>query len=158
MCAFSFTVFLSAFQLLPVAPYRILSLGGTAAVAGLFLGFLTYSSAGTAPLTGALVDRFGPRQVLIVASLAITGFSLVYAVLPTYPLMLGLVIVHGFFWSGLLSSSATYVTALVPATRRAEGMGYGGSPPCSPSRWRRPSGCGSTATVDGRPCASKRQR
>ena len=126
MCAFSFTVFLSAFQLLPVAPYRILSLGGTAAVAGLFLGFLTYSSAGTAPLTGALVDRFGPRQVLIVASLAITGFSLVYAVLPTYPLMLGLVIVHGFFWSGLLSSSATYVTALVPATRRAEGMGYWG--------------------------------
>ena len=45
MCGFSFTVFLSAFQLLPVAPYRILALGGTAAVAGLFLGFLTYASA-----------------------------------------------------------------------------------------------------------------
>ena len=73
MCGFSFTVFLSAFQLLPVAPYRILALGGTAAAAGLFLGFLTYSSAGTAPLTGALTDRLGPRRVLIVASLAITG-------------------------------------------------------------------------------------
>jgi hypothetical protein len=31
MCGFSFTVFLSAFQLLPTAPYRILDLGGTAA-------------------------------------------------------------------------------------------------------------------------------
>ena len=126
MCAFSFTVFLSAFQLLPVAPYRILALGGTAAAAGLFLGFLTYSSASSAPLTGTLVDRFGPRRILIVASLAITVFSLLYAVLPTYPLMLALVIVHGMFWSGLLSSSATYVTGLVPASRRAEGLGYWG--------------------------------
>ncbi len=126
MCGFSFTVFLSAFQLLPVAPYRILALGGTAAAAGLFLGFLTYSSACTAPLTGALTDRLGPRKVLIVASLAIAGFSLIYAVLPSYPLMLAIVIIHGGFWSGLLSSSATYVTSLVPAGRRAEGMGYWG--------------------------------
>jgi predicted MFS family arabinose efflux permease len=126
MCGFSFTVFLSAFQLLPVAPYRILALGGTAAVAGLFLGFLTYSSAGSAPLTGTLVDRFGPRRLLIVASVSITLFSLIYAVLSSYRLMLGLVVVHGLFWSGLLSASATYVTALVPANRRAEGMGYWG--------------------------------
>ena len=64
MCGFSFTVFLSAFQLLPAAPYRILALGGTAATAGLFLGFLTYASAASAPLTGALVDRLGTRRIL----------------------------------------------------------------------------------------------
>jgi predicted MFS family arabinose efflux permease len=126
MCGFSFTVFLSAFQLLPVAPYRILALGGTTSAAGLFLGFLTYSSAASAPITGSLVDRWGPRRVLVVASSVITGFSLIYAVLPSYPLMLALVLVHGLFWSGLLSGSATYVTSLVPASRRAEGMGYWG--------------------------------
>jgi predicted MFS family arabinose efflux permease len=126
MCGFSFTVFLSAFQLLPVAPYRILALGGSAAVAGLFLGFLTYSSALTAPVTGALVDRLGARQILIIASLAITLFSLIYAMLPSYPLMLGLVVVHGLFWSGLLSASSTYAASLVPASRRAEGLGYWG--------------------------------
>ena len=126
MCGFSFTVFLSAFQLLPVAPYRILALGGTAAVAGLFVGFLTYSSALTAPITGSLADRIGPRRILLIASLAITVFSILYAVLPSYPLMLGLVVIHGLFWSGLLSASASYVTALVPASRRAEGMGYWG--------------------------------
>lgn len=126
MCGFSFTVFLSAFQLLPVAPYRILALGGTAAVAGLFLGFLTYSSAASAPLTGTLVDRLGPRRVLMAASAAITVFSLAYAVLPSYPAMLALVVIHGLFWSGLLSASATYVTSLVPISRRAEGMGYWG--------------------------------
>jgi predicted MFS family arabinose efflux permease len=126
MCGVNFTVFLSAFQLLPVAPYRILALGGSAAVAGLFLGFLTYSSATTAPLTGTLVDRLGPRRVLLVASAALTVFSLVYAVLPSYRWMLVLVIVHGLFWSGLLSASATCVTSLVPVSRRAEGMGYWG--------------------------------
>jgi MFS family permease len=126
MCGFSFTVFLSAFQLLPVAPYRILALGGTAAVAGLFLGLLTYSSAASAPVTGTLADRLGPRRILIVCSLAVAAFSMVYAVLPNYPLMLVLVVVHGVFWSGLLSASATYVTGLVPPGRRAEGMGYWG--------------------------------
>jgi MFS family permease len=126
MCGFSFTVFLSAFQLLPVAPYRILALGGSAAVAGLFLGLLTYSSAVTAPITGGLADRLGSRRILIIASVAIAAFSLIYAVLPSYPLMLGLVVVHGLFWSGLLSASAAYVTALVPVERRAEGIGYWG--------------------------------
>jgi MFS family permease len=126
MCGFSFTVFLSAFQLLPVAPYRILALGGTAAAAGLFLGFLTYSSATTAPITGTLVDHLGSRLVLLISSSAITLFSLVYAVLPSYQWMLVLVVIHGFFWSGLLSASAAYVTSLVPVSRRAEGMGYWG--------------------------------
>lgn len=126
MCGFSFTVFLSAFQLLPVAPYRILGLGGSAAVAGLFLGFLTYSSAVTAPLTGGLVDRVGPRRILLISSLAITGFSLTYAVLPSYPMMLALVLIHGAFWSGLLAASGAYVTSLVPPSRRAEGIGYWG--------------------------------
>jgi MFS family permease len=126
MCGFSFTVFLSAFQLLPTAPFRILELGGTAAVAGLFLGFLTYASAATAPLTGALADRLGKRRVLIVSSLALAGFSLVYAALPGYRSMLAVVVVHGFFWSGLLSSSAAYTIDIVPASRRAEGIGYWG--------------------------------
>ena len=41
MCGFNFVVFLSAFQLLPTAPFRIRALGGNALAAGLFLGFLT---------------------------------------------------------------------------------------------------------------------
>src|ERR1700709_576072 len=102
MCGFSFTVFLSAFQLLPTAPFHILALGGSTTAAGLFLGFLTYASAFSAPLTGTLADRTGSRRLLIVASVAITAFSIAYAVIPSYKVMLALVIVHGVFWSGLL--------------------------------------------------------
>jgi MFS family permease len=126
MCGFTFTVFLSAFQLLPTAPFRILALGGTELVAGLFLGFLTYASAVSAPFTGALADRFGKRRVLIVASIAIAGFSTAYAITTSVPLMLALVLVHGLFWSGLLTASSAYLADLIPPRRRAEGISYYG--------------------------------
>jgi MFS family permease len=126
MCGFSFTVFLSAFQLLPTAPFHILALGGGTPAAGLFLGFLTYASAFSAPLTGTLGDRFGPRRVLITASIAITVFSLAYALIPSYQVMLGLVLIHGVFWSGLLTGSAAYMTNILPESRRAEGIAYWG--------------------------------
>ena len=126
MFGFSFTVFLSAFQLFPTAPFHILALGGSHTEAGLFLGFLTYASAISAPLTGAVADRIGKRRVLLVCSSVIAVFSALYAVAPSYQIMLGLVVVHGMFWSGLLSASGAYVTDLVPPSRRAEGLSYWG--------------------------------
>ena len=126
MCGFSFTVFLSAFQLLPTAPFHILDLGGGTSAAGLFLGFLTYASAFSAPVTGTLADRVGARRVLIVAGIAITLFTVAYALIPSYKVMLALVLVHGIFWSGLLTGSAAYMTNILPEARRAEGIAYWG--------------------------------
>jgi MFS family permease len=126
MCGFSFTVFFSVFFLLPTVPFHIMALGGSKAAAGLFLGFLTYASAFSAPLTGALADRVGKRRMLIVCSLVIFGFSVLYAVSRDYRVPLALAFLHGWFWSGLLSASAAYVTDLVPESRRAEGFGYWG--------------------------------
>ena len=114
MCGFTFTVFLSVFQLLPTAPFRILELGGSTTAAGLFLGLLTYASALSAPLTGALADRIGRRRMLLVASVAIAGFAGAYALAPRWELLVGLVFFHGLFWSGLLSASAAYMTGLIP--------------------------------------------
>ncbi len=126
MCGFTFTVFLSVFQLLPTAPFHIIDLGGSTFASGLFLGFLTYSSALSAPLTGAIADRIGPRRVLLISSMVITVFTIVYAVLADHRWMLALVVVHGIFWSGLLSASAAYMTNLLPERRRAEGISYWG--------------------------------
>jgi MFS family permease len=126
MCGFSFTVFLSAFQLLPTAPYRILELGGTKFAAGMFLGFLTYASAFSAPITGSLADRVGKRRMLVVCSLVLSGFAAAYALTRDYRVLLALALVHGCFWSGLLSSSSAYITDFIPASRRSEGIGYWG--------------------------------
>ncbi len=78
MCGFNFVVFLSAFQLLPTAPFRILDVGGGTVAAGLFLGFLTYASAFSAPFTGAIADRIGRRRTLVICSSAIFLMSFAY--------------------------------------------------------------------------------
>jgi len=126
MCGFTFTVFLSAFQLLPTAPFRILDQGGSTFAAGLFLGLLTYASALSAPFTGALADQIGKRRMLILTSLVLAGFMAAYGFSQTYMLPLVLVFFHGLFWSGLLSASSAYMTDFIPASRRAEGIGYWG--------------------------------
>jgi MFS family permease len=126
MCGFSFTVFLSAFMLLPTAPFRILALGGSTFAAGLFLGFLTYASAFSAPITGALADRMGKRRMLMTCGLALAAFSVAYGLSDGYGVLLLVALVHGVFWSGLLSASAAYMTDQIPESRRAEGIGYWG--------------------------------
>ncbi|MDQ3170574.1 MAG: MFS transporter [Acidobacteriota bacterium] len=126
MWAFSFTVFLSVFQLLPTAPFHIKDLGGTTLQAGLFLGLLTFSSAMFAPLTGAVGDRIGHRTVLLIASAAIAVITVAYAFLESVPAILALVFVQGFFWSGMLSGSSAYLMSIIPKARRAEGLGYAG--------------------------------
>ena len=126
MCAYSFTVFVSLFQLLPTAPYHVLDLGGSQAASGLFLGLLTYSSAVSAPFTGSIGDRVGQRRVLIIVSLTLAAFTASYALIQDHRVLLAVVVVHGLFWSALLSSSGAYMTSTLPATRRAEGLGYWG--------------------------------
>jgi MFS family permease len=126
MCGFSFTVFLSAFLLLPTAPKRILALGGSSVAAGSFLGLLTFASAFTAPLTGAVADRFGRRRTLFVCGLVLALFAVGYGAATAPAAMLWLVLAQGVFWSGLLSASAAYITGVIPESRRAEGIGYWG--------------------------------
>lgn len=126
MCAYTFTVFVSVFQLLPTAPYHVIDLGGGTVAAGLFLGFLTFASAASAPFTGAIGDRVGQRHVLIAVSLVLSAITASYAVIQDHRLMLAVVIVHGLFWSGLLAASGAYMTSTLPESRRAEGMGYWG--------------------------------
>jgi MFS family permease len=126
MCAFTFTVFLSLFQLIPTAPFHLRDLGGGPLASGLFLGFLTFASAWSGPFTGAFADRFGRRRTLIAASLGLAGFTASYAFIGNFRILLALVLVHGVVWSSLLVSSAAYLTSILPADRRGEGIAYWG--------------------------------
>ena len=126
MFGFSFLVFTSVFQLLPVAPYRMLALGGTAASAGWCLGLLTISCAVSAPLTGPLCDRIGHRRALIGAGALLSVITATYAGVHDNKVLLALVVAHGVVWSALMAASSAYATATIPPARRAEGLGYWG--------------------------------
>ena len=125
MWGFSFSVFVSLFMLLPVVPFQVLAEGGTETEAGLFMGLLTYSSGLSALFTGALSDHIGRRKQLIICATAITICVVLYGFLPTVPRLM-FVFLHGIFWSGLLLASSAHVASVIPATRRAEGLGYWG--------------------------------
>ena len=86
----------------------------------------TFSSALSAPLTGAIADRIGRRRTLLISSTVIGVLTFGYALTSTYLVMLAVVIVHGLFWSALLSAAAAHLTSLVPSQRRAEGLAYWG--------------------------------
>lgn len=126
MFGFSFLVFASVFQLLPVAPYRMIALGGTPASAGWFLGLLTLACAMSAPLTGPLCDRIGHRRALVIAGSLLSVITATYAAVRDNRLMLAIVVLHGVVWSALMAASSAYATATIPPARRAEGLGYWG--------------------------------
>jgi MFS family permease len=127
MWAFSFVTFFSAFQLLPVIPFRILALGGTTAQAGWFLAVYTFASAFSAPVMGSLADHFGRRRTLITASLLFIVFSVAYGLITNLPLLLVVGLIHGSIWSSILASSAAIlVNDFIPENRRTQGLAISG--------------------------------
>ncbi len=124
--ALSFVTFLSAFQLFPTVPFRIIALGGSKAEAGLFLGLYTAAAALSAPITGSIADHVGRRRLAIFAATAFIGFSLLYAVVTDRSLLLAVAVVHGVLWSAILTSSGGIMANLIPASRRTEGLAYWG--------------------------------
>jgi MFS family permease len=126
LCLFNFAASAAVFALLPVAPYRIHDLGGPTEAAGLFLGGLTFASALSAPFTGALGDRLGQGRVLAVAAATIAALFAIYAFVDSWPVLVGLALVQGIFWSALLTSSGAYAVRLIPESRRGEGFAVHG--------------------------------
>ena len=126
---FQFLTFFGVFQLLPVIPLRIIDLGGSKAVAGLFLTAYTIASALAAPIMGTIADHTGRRRMLMIASVLFIVFSLAYGLVPWFPVLLLIGVIHGSLWSAILSAAGAIMTDYIPATRRTEGLAYWGLAP-----------------------------
>lgn len=126
LCLFNFAASAAVFALLPVAPKRILALGGTTDVAGLFLGALTLASALSAPWTGALGDALGQGRVLGISATALALLFASFGFIESWPLLVALAVLQGVLWSALLTSSGAYAVRLIPESRRAEGFAVHG--------------------------------
>jgi len=123
---FAFITFFAAFQLLPAVPFRIIHLGGSTAQAGWFLSVYALASAFSAPLMGNLADHIGRKRMLMTSSLLFVAFSLLYGVITVVPLLLGIAIIHGSLWSGLIASASAIMSDFIPESRRNEGLAYWG--------------------------------
>lgn len=124
-----FVTFISALQLFPTIPFRVLDLGGTEAEAGLFLAAYTYASALSAPIMGTVADHLGRKRVVVWGALGFVVFSVLYGIVTLLPLLLVVACVHGVFWSSLLSASGAMISEVIPVSRRTEGLAYWGMAP-----------------------------
>ncbi|WP_243304470.1 MFS transporter [Geothrix oryzisoli] len=122
VCVFYFLVFAAGYQLFPVVPLRLRELGANLAESGRFQTAFMLGSGFGALFTGPLGDRLGPRRVLRVASLAVVGILMVYALLKVRWVFYLLAPLHGLLWSALRTASVAKVGGILPLEHRAQGL------------------------------------
>jgi MFS family permease len=129
LCLFYFLVFAVGYQLFPVVPLHLRSLGADLAESGRFMGAFTLGSAIGSLFTGPLGDRLGQRRVLRIASLLMVAFFVAYAFIddPAHRwVFYVLAPVHGLIWSGLRTASVAKAGSMLMPEHRAEGMSFFG--------------------------------
>lgn len=102
-------------------------LGGSNSFAGMMVGCFTLAALLLRPVSGNLLDNFGRRSVLLSGSFLVIPVCFSYAFINSLPLLLIIRILHGFGFSAQSTAIGTIVSDLVPASRRAEGIGYFGA-------------------------------
>lgn len=75
----------------------------------------------TSPL---LMNKVGRKPLLFIGALADCALTALYLLDAPLPLLMGIRLVHGFFYGICSTTVATIVTAIVPAARKGEGIGY----------------------------------
>lgn len=122
VCTFYFLVFAAGYQLFPVVPLHLRDLGASLAESGRFQTAFMLGSGFGALFTGPLGDRLGPRRVLRVATLAVVGILVIYALLRVRWVFYLLAPVHGLLWSALRTASIAKVGGILPLEHRAQGL------------------------------------
>lgn len=108
-------------------PLFIVERGGDSMDVGLVMGSLGITSLGSLPLLAPLIDRHG-RRFFMLAGILLIGFTnLAYMLFTEYsPVMIGVRLVQGLAFAACFNACATTVVELIPANRRAQGIGLYG--------------------------------
>lgn len=113
-------------MLLPTLPMYIKQYGGNDTAVGLVIGIFTISALFVRPFSGAALDSFG-RKLLLLIGLVISLIAIgTYGFATTVFFILVIRIIHGLGWGVATTTYGTVVSDIIPASRRGEGMGYYG--------------------------------
>ncbi|MBT2213415.1 MFS transporter [Actinomadura sp. NEAU-AAG7] len=100
--------------------------GGNGVAAGLATGALMLSTVAAELVTPGLVLRYGPRRVLAVGLVLLGPPALALPASAGLPTVLTVSLVRGLGFAVMVVVTGALVASLVPAERRAEGLGVSG--------------------------------
>ncbi|MBM4765070.1 MFS transporter [Bacillus sp. B15-48] len=121
----NFFLFMTFYFLLVTMPVYVLNeMGGTASEAGLATTIFLLSSILIRPLAGQWIERVNGRLILLVSLVIFSGASLLYFIADTIIELMVVRFIHGIGFGMATTATGSIVAAIVPDSRRGEGVGY----------------------------------
>ncbi len=118
-------MYISTFMLTPTLPLFVTQVGaGDLAAGGVIVAAYTLGSLLPRMIWGNLADRWLRQGVYLIGVTIIAVLSPLFAVTVLLPVIIGLRFLQGVGFSGSSTAGAAMSADLIPASRRAEGVGY----------------------------------
>lgn len=126
LCTSSLLFFASFNMIIPKLPAYLTSLGG-AEYKGLIISLFTLTAMISRPFSGKIADKVGRIPTMLIGISVCVLISLLYPMLTTITGFLLLRLVHGFSTGFSPTGATTYLSDIIPFTRRGEAMGILGT-------------------------------
>ena len=107
-----------------VADYAMKTFGASASAAGLAASIFIIGALIARLVTGRIMDKVGRKRLLVGGAAFEVVFSLLYLAGLGFAPLIALRLVHGIAYGACSTTIGTIVTALVPDSRKGEGVGY----------------------------------
>ncbi len=118
-------VFSGFYFLLPTLPFFVVDeLNHDKSQVGWIIGVYAVSALFIRPFAGFALDKYGRKQVYLIAMLFYTGISGLYVFTETFSGLLIIRVLHGLSWGVITNGGITIASDMVPESRRGEGIGY----------------------------------
>jgi len=125
-CIINFGLFGSFFVHLTTLPIYIIDIGGQSADVGIIIGTLSITSILVRPFIGNKIDIYGSKIFLFTSLIFITIITILYGLVENIFFLLCLRVIHGIGWGIFTTANSTFVSDIIPAGRRGEGISYWG--------------------------------
>jgi MFS family permease len=118
-------LFMTFYFLLVTMPVYVLNeLDGKESEAGLVTTVFLLSAIIIRPIAGRWIEKIGARMILLASLLIFSGVTLIYFSVDTIWALMLTRFVHGIGFGMATTATGSIVAAIIPDSRRGEGMGY----------------------------------
>ncbi|SEN87188.1 Predicted arabinose efflux permease, MFS family [Mesobacillus persicus] len=121
----NFFLFMTFYFLLVTMPVYVLNeLKGKESEAGLATTVFLLSAIIIRPIAGRWIEKFGARSILLSALVLFSLVTLLYLYADSILVLMVIRFIHGIGFGMATTATGSIVAAIIPDSRRGEGMGY----------------------------------